>query len=147
MSHKEPKNIFVKGAIKPEKIAESISKHQSKTGIGAHSLFLGQVRADVVDNRKVSSIDYTAYEEMAATEMHTVREEAFSRYDLTCAHIYHSLGDVGVGEICLFIFTSSPHRQSAIEACNFLLEAIKTRVPIYGKEKFEDETYQWKVNH
>lgn len=146
MEKKKPKKVFVQGAIPPEKIANSIANHQSKTGIGAHSIFLGQIRADEIDGKTVSAIEYSAYEEMAEKVFHEIREAAFSKFDMSCAHIYHSLGNVKTGEICLFVFTSSPHRKTAIEACNFLVEEIKEKVPVFGKEIFEDETHQWKVN-
>jgi molybdopterin synthase catalytic subunit len=61
-------------------------------------------------------------------------------------HIYHSLGLVKAGEICLFVFTSSKHRKAAIEACNELVERIKAELPIWGKEIFEDNSSQWKEN-
>ena len=61
-------------------------------------------------------------------------------------HIYHSKGIVKAGEICLFVFTSSKHRNMAMDACRFLVEEIKANVPIFGKEIFEDESHQWKVN-
>ncbi len=143
---KKPKKVFVSGSISPEKIATSIANHQVKTNIGAHSIFLGQVRADEIDGKTVTAIDYSAYEEMAEQKFYEIREAAFDQFDLTCMHIYHSLGEVKSGEICLFIFTSSAHRKEAIEACNFLVEEIKAKVPIFGKELFEDETHQWKVN-
>ncbi|WP_421805633.1 molybdenum cofactor biosynthesis protein MoaE [Flagellimonas sp.] len=146
MDKKKPKKVFVQGAIPPEKIATSVANHQSKTNIGAHSIFLGQVRADVVDGKTVTAIDYTAYEEMAENVFHDIREAAFDKFDITCAHIYHSLGKVNVGELCLFVFTSSAHRKIAIEATNFFVEEIKAKVPVFGKEIFEDETHQWKVN-
>jgi molybdopterin synthase catalytic subunit len=141
-----PKSIFVQGAISPERIAESIAKHQSKTDIGGHSIFLGQIRADKSDGKSVTAIEYTAYKEMADKEADKIREEAFDTFDLTCAHIYHSLGSIKTGELCFFVFTSSPHRQAARDANAFLVDAIKKRVPIYGKEIFEDESHQWKVN-
>lgn len=146
MSHKKPKKVFIHGAIPPEKIAKSIANHQSKTNIGAHSIFLGQIRADEVDGNIVQAIEYSAYEEMAEQVFHEIRETAFSKFDITCAHIYHSMGRVNTGEICLFVFTSSAHRKIAIEACNFFVEEIKAKVPIFGKELFEDESHQWKVN-
>ena len=146
MDKKKPKKVFVQGAIPPEKIAISVANHQSKTNIGAHSIFLGQVRADVVDGKTVTAIDYTAYEEMAENVFHDIREAAFAKFDITCAHIYHSLGKVNAGELCLFVFTSSAHRKIAIEATNFFVEEIKAKVPVFGKEIFEDETHQWKVN-
>jgi len=146
MKERKPKNIFVQGPIPASFIADSIQKHNTKTEIGTHSIFLGQVRADIIDGKKVNAIEYTTYEEMALEKMHVIREETFSKYDLTCLHVYHSLGKVAAGEISLFVFTSSPHRKAAIDACNEIVEKIKKELPVWGKELFEDETYQWKEN-
>ncbi|RNC92819.1 MAG: molybdenum cofactor biosynthesis protein MoaE [Allomuricauda sp.] len=140
------KNVFVDGAISPEFIANSIAKHQSKTTIGAHDIFLGQVRADEIDGKTVVGIDYSAYEAMANQKFHEIREATFEQFELSCMHIYHSLGKVGVGEICLFVFVSSPHRKEVFEALHYVVEAIKKDVPVFGKELFADDSYQWKVN-
>ena len=146
------KNIFTQGAITAAFIADSIAKHSSKTTIGGHSIFLGQVRADVIDEKKVTAIEYSTYEELALEKMHVIREETFAKYELTCMHVHHSLGAVAAGEICLFVFTSSAHRRAAIDACNEVVERIKTELPVWGKEIIsggtgrEDETHQWKVN-
>lgn len=141
------KNIFVGGAISASFIAEKIQAHQDKLNIGGHSIFLGQVRADEIDNKTVTAIEYTSYEELALEKMAQVREQIFNNYDLTCAHVYHSLGKVKAGEICLFVFTSSAHRKAAIDACEEIVERIKKDLPIWGKELFEDDTYQWKENN
>jgi molybdopterin synthase catalytic subunit len=146
MSDKKTKNVFIKGAIPSQFIADSIAKHQTKTSIGAHNIFLGQVRADVVNNKTVSAIEYTAYEDMANAKFHEIREAAFEKFELTCMHIYHSLDMVNAGEICLFVFVSSPHRKTVFEALEFIVEDIKAHVPVFGKEIFEDNTHQWKVN-
>jgi len=146
MEKKKPKKVFQQGAITPEKIAKSIANHQVKTNIGAHDIFLGQVRADVIEGKTVTAIDYTAYEEMAEKTFYEIREAAFEKFDLTCMHIYHSLGKVEVGKICLFVFTSSAHRKECMEATRYLVEEIKTKVPIFGKELFEDKTHVWKEN-
>jgi molybdopterin synthase catalytic subunit len=146
MKEGKPKNIFIKGAITASFIAESIEKHSVKKNIGAHSIFLGQVRADEINGKKVSAIEYTAYEDMALEKMHEIREAIFEQYELTCMHVYHSLGKVAVGEICLFVFTSSAHRKAAIAACSELVERIKAELPVWGAELFEDNTHQWKVN-
>ena len=140
------KNVFVDGAISPEFIANAIAKHQSKTTIGAHDIFLGQVRADEIDGKTVVGIDYSAYEAMANQKFHEIREATFEQFELSCMHIYHSLGKVGVGEICLFVFVSSPHRKEVFEALHYVVEAIKKDVPVFGKELFADDSYQWKVN-
>ncbi|AVI50948.1 molybdopterin converting factor [Pukyongia salina] len=146
MKDKKPKNVFVEGAISPEFIATSIAKHQSKTSIGAHDIFLGQVRADMVDNKTIKAIEYTAYEEMANNKFHEIREATFGKYELSCMHIYHSLGTVNAGEICLFVFVSSPRRKVVFEALEYVVEEIKANVPVFGREIFEDESHQWKVN-
>ena len=78
--------------------------------------------------------------------MHAIREEIFEKYELTCMHVYHSLGKVAAGEISLFVFTSSAHRKTAIDACEETVERLKAELPVWGKELFEDETYQWKEN-
>lgn len=140
------KNVFREGAISSEFIAKSIAKHQSKTGIGAHNIFLGQVRADEIDGKTVTAIEYSAYEEMANKKFHEIREATFEAFNLTCMHIYHSLETVKTGEICLFVFVSSPRRKEVFKALEFVVEKIKAEVPIFGKEVFEDETHQWKVN-
>ena len=143
---KKPKKVFQNGPISPEKIATSIAHHQVKTSIGAHQIFLGQVRADEIDGKAVKTIEYSAYEEMAENKFHEIREAAFDKFNLTCMHIYHSLGKVNAGEICLFVFTSSAHRKDATDACSFLVEEIKNKVPIFGKEIFEDSDFVWKEN-
>ncbi|NKI25432.1 molybdenum cofactor biosynthesis protein MoaE [Arenibacter sp. 6A1] len=143
---KKTKNVFVQGPISPEFIANSIAKHQSKTGIGAHNIFLGQVRADIIEDREVAAIEYTAYEEMANQKFHEIREGAFAKFQLSCMHIYHSLGRVNAGELCLFVFVSAPHRKEVFDALNHIVEEIKKQVPIFGKELFKDDSYQWKVN-
>lgn len=146
MKNKKPKNVFKEGAISSEFIAESISKHQTKTSIGAHNIFLGQVRADEIDGKTVSAIEYTAYEDMANKKFHEIREATFNKFNLTCMHIYHSLGIVKSGEICMFVFVSSPRRKEVFKAIEFVVEEIKANVPVFGKEIFEDDSHQWKVN-
>ena len=92
------------------------------------------------------AIEYSAYEEMAEQSFYEIREAAFAKYELSCLHIYHSLGLVKTGEICLFVFVSAPRRRVVYEALEFLVEEIKEKVAIFGKELFEDESYSWKKN-
>lgn len=145
-TEKTKKTCFLNGAISAEFIGNSIAKHQAKTTIGAHNIFLGQVRADKIEGKEVVAIDYTAYEEMAEKVFYEIREAAFAKYDLTCMHIYHSLGLVKAGEICLFVFVSAPRRKVVFETLEFLVEEIKAKAPVFGKEIFEDDTYIWKKN-
>jgi molybdopterin synthase catalytic subunit len=146
MSGHRIRNIFIQGPITPGFIADKIAAHSAKLNIGGHSIFLGQVRADQKENQEVVSIEYTTYEEMALEVMHKIRQEIFDRYELTCLHIYHSLGIVKAGEISLFVFTSSIQRKPAIEACSEIVERIKKELPVWGKEMLSDKTHVWKQN-
>jgi molybdopterin synthase catalytic subunit len=140
------KTALVQGPISPESIAHSIAHHQNKTHIGGHYIFMGQVRADEIDGKKVTAIEFTAQENIANQVIHDIREEAFSKFDLSCMHIYHSLGTLAVGQICFFVFVSSAHREEPYKAVKFLVDNIKSRVPIFGKELFEDGSHLWKQN-
>lgn len=140
------KSVFIQGAIPAEFIGQSIAKHQTKQTIGAHNIFLGQVRADDIDGNLVVAIDYSTYEEMANEALNVIRERAFTQFDLVCMHIYHSLGVVKAGEICLFVFVSAKRRSQVYQATETIVNWIKTEVPIFGKELFENETHQWKKN-
>jgi molybdopterin synthase catalytic subunit len=146
MGEKKKHNVFKEGPISPIFISDSIASHSKKQNIGAHAIFLGQVRNDAVGEKVVAAIEYTCYREMAEEKLHEIREAAFAKYDLVCMHIYHSLGMVKAGEICLFVFVSSKHRKASFDACEELMEQIKKEVPIWGKEIFADESQSWKVN-
>ena len=143
IKEKKMKKCLMEGAISAEFIAKSIAGHQSKTGIGAHTIFLGQVRADDMNGKTVTAIEYSAYSEMAEKEFHRIREEAFAKFDLTCLHVYHSTGRVKSGEISLFVMVSSKHRKESLKAQEFLVEEIKHAVPIWKKEIFKDGSENW----
>ncbi len=143
---KKKKTVFIEGQITSSFIGNAIAKHQTKTQIGAHNIFLGQVRKDKIEDKTVKAIDFSCYQEMADQKLDIIREETFEKYDLTCMHIYHSLGKVEVGEVCLFVFVSAPHRPQVYEATEYIVNRVKEEVPIFGKEIFEDASYQWKTN-
>ena len=140
------KKVFIEGPISSAFIGDSIAKHQSKTSIGAHNIFLGQVRADEMEGKAVAAIEYTCYEELANEKLHEIREEAFQQFDLICMHIYHSLGTIKTGEVCFFVFVSAKRRKEVYSATEWIVNQVKDRTPIFGKEIFEDQSYQWKVN-
>jgi molybdopterin synthase catalytic subunit len=143
---KKIKTPFVEGSVSPAFIAEAIAKHAADLTIGAHQLFLGQIRSDDKDGASVSSMEFTTYRELADTVYSEYREQLFSRYSITCMHVYHSLGTVKAGEINLFVFVSAKHRKDAISACADLVEWIKAELPVWGKESLEDHSFRWKNN-
>lgn len=149
-THKK-RDIFTEGPIGPAFIAESIAKHATRHDIGAHEIFLGQIRADTGKGdgsiaRTVTAIEYTAYRDMANEQMIIIREEAFARWPITCLHVHHSQGVIKAGELCFFVFASSAHRQTAREAVAYVTDELKKRLPIFGKEILEDGEHVWKSN-
>ena len=149
MSEKKHKvrDIFVDGPIDPQFVATSLAKHATRLDIGAHELFLGQVRADDKDGLAVEAIDYTAYRDMALERMTDIREEAFTKWpSMTCLHVHHSLGRIPAGQLCFFVFASAPHRQAAREAVAWVVDRIKADLPIFGREVLSDSTHVWKSN-
>lgn len=143
---KKKKSVFVDGKISSDFVASAIAKHQSKTSIGAHNIFLGQVREDKVNGKPVSAIEFSCYKDMAEEKLSAIREDAFEKFDLTCMHIYHSLGTVEVGKLCFCVFVSAPHRMQVYEATEFIVNQVKNDVPIFGKELFSNGEHQWKSN-
>ena len=107
---------------------------------------MGQVRADEVDGKVVTAIEFTAQQEMANQVCHDIREAVFEKFPVTCMLIYHSIGTVKAGELCIFVFVSAGHRQTVFEALPYLVNELKAKLPIFGKELFEDQTHQWKEN-
>lgn len=137
------KNYFVQGAIDPFFIGEQIAKHNAKDDIGAHSIFLGQVRADEKAGKQVAGIEYSAYANIANQAFTKIREQAFEKWSLNCLHIIHSEGLVKTGELSLFVFISSGHRKESIKAMEQIVENIKHNVPIWKKEIMEDKSVHW----
>lgn len=142
----EPHIIFQEGAIGASCIAELADACRDKTGLGALGIFLGQVRADRSLNGTVTSIHYTAYEEMAVERMKEISKMIHGKYPLDHFRVYHSLGTVAAGELCFCVFTASGHRRAALEACDEIVELVKNELPIWGEEYFADAGHQWKVN-
>lgn len=138
-------NYLINGPITPEAIINLIEKLGERTDSGGHSLFLGQVRADEINSKKVIAIDYSAYEGMVKLEADKIKEVILSEFgDARSIDILHSIGPVRAGEISLFVLVSAGHRHHAIQACSKTVELIKERLPIWKREIFDDNSHEWK---
>ena len=103
------KTVFIDGPVSPAFIAESISKHSSKTDIGGHSIFLGQIRADQKDGLEVTAIEYSTYREMAEEKLFEIREETFKNL------ISHACTSIIVwvkSDKVKFVFLYLPHQNT-----------------------------------
>ena len=111
-------------------------------GAGATSLFLGTVR-DINDGRSVRGMEYTAYEAMAERELAKIAAEAAELFDGVALAIEHRVGVLTLGEVSVAIAVSHPHRRHALDATRFVIEELKTRVPIWKREHYADGTREW----
>ena len=128
---------LVGGPITPILISELMTMGDENAGTGAVSVFIGKVRDDEVDGRRVSAIEYSAYEEMAVREADGIAGAVRSAFsDVRSVIIVHSLGVVRAGETSLFIMVTAGHRDHATRACRHTLEMVKEKLPIWKKELF-----------
>lgn len=124
------------------KQAEFPGQARSSQGIGASLSFFGIVR-DSHKGRKVTHLVYEAYESLAETMIEELLEKTGRLWPVLEARILHRLGTVEAGQIAVAIDVSSAHRDEAYRASRFLIDEIKSKVPIWKKEYFEDGIYHW----
>jgi molybdopterin synthase catalytic subunit len=130
-------SYLVGGPITPMLISELMTLGNNDSGAGAVAVFIGKVRDDENDGRRVTAIEYTAYEEMAVKETETVIKTVKAAFsDVRSVIIVHSTGVVRAGEASLFIMITAGHRDHATRACRHTLEMVKENVPVWKKELF-----------
>jgi molybdopterin synthase catalytic subunit len=109
---------------------------------GAVVTFLGTSRRTSHDARRVErpveTLWYEAYGPMALRKLRAICDEARARFDVTAVACWHRTGEVPVGEASVAIAVSAPHRGAAFDACRFVIDTIKTSVPIWKRERFAD---------
>jgi len=101
--------------------------------VGAVVIFLGIVR-----NNNIRSMEVESYREAALSELECIRDEAMRKFDLIEVDIMHRIGSLNVGDNIALIICSAAHRKQAFEGCRFILEELKSKVPIWKKEITED---------
>jgi len=106
-------------------------------GAGGIVTFEGVVRSDS-RGKRVTHLFYEAFPEMALPEMEKIGAEARKRWPLQALVLVHRTGKVEVGETSVLIAVASGHRAEAFEACRFIIDSVKTTVPIWKREHYED---------
>lgn len=104
--------------------------------------FLGVVRADDHGGR-VTGIYYECYDVMAEREIEAIIEEGRREFGVKSIDVLHRVGEVKVGEVSLSVRVVAAHRRHAFAACQYVIDAMKARVPIWKKERYEDGTDRW----
>jgi molybdopterin synthase catalytic subunit len=139
-------NFLEKGPVPFNRISEVLLQIKALQ-IGAYSIFLGQVRADLSEGKKVRAIEYSSYPEMVDLEMKKILDQTINLYnDLQYVHVVHSTGIVSSGELSLMVIVGCGHRKQSFQAVQKIVELIKEKLPIWKKEYFEDDTYTWTQN-
>jgi molybdopterin synthase catalytic subunit len=109
-------------------------------GMGAVVTFLGVVR-DNAHGKDVDRIEIQVYEEMAVKQLQAIRGEAIARFGVEEVAIVHRYGSLGVTDNIMMIAVGAGHRPEAFEACRFILETIKEKVPLWKKEYTPEGDY------
>lgn len=108
--------------------------------------FVGYVRATSDDGRAVSGLTYEAHPDLALAAMRLIGEEASTRFGPLRIAIAHRTGALGIGDPAVAIAVAAPHRAAAFDACEFAIDALKARVPIWKKEHYVDGDATWREN-
>ena len=104
---------------------------------GAVVVFEGRVR-NRNECRPVSSLEYSAYEALAEKEGNRILDEAMSRFPILEAHAVHRIGHLKLGDLAVWVGVASGHRGEAFDACRWIIDEIKARVPVWKKEHYAD---------
>ena len=117
-------------------------KHCEDITSGGFVSFEGWVRNHNHD-QKVSHLVYEAYPVLAIKEGQRLIEETLDRFDINRAYCVHRVGQLELQEMAVWVGVSAAHRAEAFEACQFIIDEIKQRVPIWKKEFYVDGQDSW----
>lgn len=107
---------------------------------GAYVSFEGRVR-DTNDSRAVVGLEYEAYPALSLAEGTAIVHEA--QANVIAARCVHRVGRLAVGEVAIWIGVTAGHREEAFQACRYIIDEVKRRVPIWKKEHYRDGSSEW----
>ena len=109
---------------------------------GAFASFEGWVR-DHNEGQAVQGLYYEAYAALAEREGERILDEAGRRFDITAAACVHRIGELRIGDLAVWVGVSAPHRAAAFDACRWILDEVKSHVPIWKRERYTTGTTDW----
>ncbi len=131
--------VVTRDPLSPDALLEAVGD----VGRGGAVLFLGSVRRSA-DDGDVAAIEYSAYEAMVEDEWVRLQGEVRARWpDVVCA-LRHRVGTVAAGEPSIAVAAAAPHRAEAFEACRYVIDEAKRRLPVWKKEQFGDGAEHWR---
>ncbi len=110
--------------------------------VGAYSAFEGWVRNHHL-GKGVVSLEYEAYEALAVKEGDRILREAVKRYGIQQARCVHRIGHLYPGDLAVWVGVTAVHRSAAFDACRYIIDQVKARVPIWKHEFYEDGSHEW----
>ena len=110
--------------------------------VGGYASFEGWVR-DHNDGRPVLGLRYEAYAALAAAEGQRIVEEAAARFAITGVHCVHRTGELAIGDLAVWVGVGAAHRGAAFDACRFVIDEVKARVPIWKHERYAGGDAGW----
>lgn len=109
---------------------------------GAVCVFEGMIR-NHNDGKAVSGLFYEAYAEMGEREGNAILHEALERFAILSVQAEHRVGDLQIGDLAVWVGVAAAHRDSAFAACRYVIDEIKSRVPIWKRERYVEGDASW----
>ena len=122
------------------------SQNLLDSSCGGVVCFEGRVR-NHNEGKKVSRLFYECYLPMASKVMNEIAEQAKKKWEVKKVDVVHRIGKIPMGEIAVWVGVSAAHRSEAFVACQFVIDEIKKKVPIWKKETYEDGSETWVACH
>jgi molybdopterin synthase catalytic subunit len=117
--------------------AEIAALRRGDAGVGAVCSFIGTVR-DRSEGSAVSAMELEHYPGMTEKAIELMVDEAFRRFDIRAARVIHRVGPLQVQDQIVLVVVTSPHRGESFQACEFLMDYLKTQAPFWKKESTPD---------
>jgi len=121
---------------------ESARRELQDLGSGGYASFEGWVR-DHNEGQEVTGLEYEAFQELAVKEGERIVAEALRRFPVKHALCIHRVGSLGLGEMAVWVGVSSAHRSETFDACRFIIDEVKHRLPIWKKEQYRNGDSGW----
>ena len=121
---------------------EAARRELQDLGAGGYVSFEGWVR-DLNEGQEVTRLEYEAFQELAVKEGERIIAEALRRFPVKHARCIHRVGSLGLGEMAVWVGVSSAHRGEAFDACRFIIDEVKHRLPIWKKEHYRNGDSGW----
>jgi molybdopterin synthase catalytic subunit len=122
--------------------AQSARGELQSLSAGGYVSFEGWVR-DLNEGQEVTRLEYEAFQELAVKEGDRIVAEALRRFPIKHALCIHRVGSLALGDMAVWVGVSSAHRGEAFEACRFIIDEVKHRLPIWKKEHYRSGDSGW----